>query len=107
MAMTKSKTKLVTVARKTSVPRSVIKNAVLKAFADRPDENEASIVLEQADKNVAKKQQRKIVITRSKTKLIKVDRKFSVKRSVVEKIVDDMFAAQGIAHPKRRKAIKL
>ena len=39
---------------------------------------------------------RKIIITKSKTKLIKVDRKFSVKRSVVEKAAEKVFAGLGI-----------
>jgi hypothetical protein len=46
-------------------------------------------------------------MTKSKTKLLTVDRKFSVKRSVVEKAAEELFAAMGIKYVNKRKPLKL
>jgi len=45
-------------------------------------------------------------MTKSKTKLLTLDRKFSVQRSVVEKAAEEIFAAMGIEYKKKRRAIK-
>jgi len=48
MAMTKSKTKLVRLDRKTSVSKSVIKKAVQKAFAGKGEKSGSKPVLRKA-----------------------------------------------------------
>jgi len=46
-------------------------------------------------------------MTKSKTKLLTIDRKFTVKRSVVEKAAKELFAAIGIEYDNKRKPVKL
>ena len=46
------------------------------------------------------------MLTKSKTKLIKVERKFSVERAVVEKIAEEIYAARGIEYKKNSKGSK-
>jgi hypothetical protein len=45
-------------------------------------------------------------MTISKTKLVKVNRKFSLKRSDVEKAMLEVYAELGVELPKKRKVIK-
>jgi hypothetical protein len=45
-------------------------------------------------------------MTKSKTKLLTLDRKFSVKRSVVEKAAEEIYAAMGIEYKKKHKTVK-
>ena len=46
------------------------------------------------------------MLTKSKTKLLTVDRKFSVKRSVVEKAVREVYEAMGFEVPENSKLAK-
>ena len=45
-------------------------------------------------------------MTISKTKLVTVNRKFSLKRSDVEKAMREVYAELGVELPKKRKAVK-
>jgi len=45
-------------------------------------------------------------MAKSKTKLLTIDRKFSIERSVVEKAAEELFAAMGIEYKKKRKTVK-
>lgn len=44
-----------------------------------------------------------MTMTKSKTKLLTMDRKFSVKRAVVEKVILDIYAELGWRIPRTRK----
>ena len=51
-------------------------------------------------------QQPKLRLTKSKTKLIKVERKFSLKRAAVAKMVREICDEKGIEYPNKAKLSK-
>jgi hypothetical protein len=46
-------------------------------------------------------------MTKSKTKLLTIERNFSIERSVVEKAAKELFAKMGIEYDNKRKPTKI